>query len=113
MDDMIPGLRQHRSASLRVATTEAVPDEMRDGVRELIDVQSEEQDQGDGSGLLNMVCYEADQAGVLLILQPQPFADGMKLQDLLRWYAGFGFVRCQVEPVVLMARQPRAPGVLH
>lgn len=103
---MEPGLRQHRSASLRVAIPEGLPVRLHDRTRELLAVRSEDQGNGDATGLLCMVCHEADKAGLALLVQVDPFDEGLEKGELQRWYASHGFERIQREPL-LMARGPR------
>jgi hypothetical protein len=101
---MTPGLRSHKSASLRVVVSDAIPDDMREQVRELVSVEAGETRKGHASALLRKVCAEADREGQLLIVQVKPYADGLDQQQLMRWYARFGFSLLQSVPVVLMAR---------
>jgi hypothetical protein len=57
------------------------------------------------------VCREADAAGLVLVLSPQPFGDNINLskEQLTDWYErSFGFAIIQHEPMVLMARMPGA-----
>jgi len=99
------GLRTHKSASLRIAVAEGLPDEMRPGTREIISVRAENSRKGHASALMCKVCNEADRQRIVLLLEAKPFDDGMNEDQLMRWYGRFGFIRIQDEPV-LMARQP-------
>lgn len=107
------GLRQHRSASCRIAEPEGVPEDMRSQLREVVGVQADEKRRGHASGLLHHVCAEADRDWLTLLIKVEPYADGMTLDQLERWYGSFGFVRFQTEPCVLMARVPVATPRLH
>jgi len=102
---MTPGLRNHKAASLRVAIPEGVPEEMREGIREIVSLQSESQGKGHATKLMHEVCTEADVYGKVLFLRPLPFADGMDADKLMRFYRKFGFEKIQDDPVVLMARK--------
>jgi GNAT superfamily N-acetyltransferase len=104
---MTPGLRAHKRATLRVAETTAVPEDMRSGIRELIDLVSEDRGNGHAKALLYQVCTEADMAGIVLMLEARPFADGMTQEQLEKFYEGMGFQKIQDAPV-LMARQAQA-----
>lgn len=104
---MSPGMRVHKSASLRVAIPMGLPEDMHDQVREIIDVQSRNQRKGFATKLLRNVCTEADVEALTLLVQVQGFADGMSNDQLCKWYSRFGFVKFQDEPCVLMARSPR------
>ena len=105
---METGQRTLGPASCRVRQTNAVPPEMRAGIRELccLEVPAGEQGKGYATSLVHKVCREADAAGIVLVLWPQPWGDNIALsrQQLIDWYAGaFGFQVIQAEPV-LMAR---------
>lgn len=102
---MTPGLREHKQASLRVAIAECLPEDMREGTREIVSLESTNPRKGHATTLMWTVCHEADKARIVLILQPKAFGDGMDDEKLERWYGRFGFKAIQREPV-LMARQP-------
>lgn len=104
---MTPGLREHKNASLRVCIAECLPFDMRDQTRELISLSSGNPRKGYATTLMWTVCNEADKDWITLIIRPDPFGDGaMDQEKLQRFYAKFGFVVFQTEPVVLMARSP-------
>lgn len=104
---MSPGFRAHKAASLRVAIAECLPEDMREGTREIISLASINPRKGHATTLLWTVCHEADEARIVLILQPRSFGDGeMDDERLERFYGKFGFQVIQREPVVLMARLP-------
>lgn len=108
MDGMKTGDRAVGAASCRVRRTNAVPLEMRDGIREVCNVEVPAADQGKGyaTTLMHKVCREADAAGIVLLLWPQPWGDNiaMSRDQLTSWYAErFGFAQIQAEPP-LMAR---------
>ena len=108
---MTPGLRAHRSATLRVAIAEGLPEDMRTLTREIVDVQSTNQMKGHANGLMAEVCHEADQWWVTLIIQVRPFGDaGMDDARLERFYKKFGFKRIQDSPMI-MARSPELPRI--
>jgi GNAT superfamily N-acetyltransferase len=98
-----PGLRTHKRASLRIAEPTSVPDDMRANLREIVSLQSDDHGKGHAKALLHQVCAEADRANVVLMLHVKPFADGMTLEQLEKFYEGHGFARIQDEPL-LMAR---------
>lgn len=115
---MRPGRRELNDASLNVCLTEAVPQRMRDKVREITHVMTLPEVRGRrlATALLNFVCQEADANGITLILTaraavggdnptPLPGPDDAKL---IGWYEKFGFVQLQDTPTgMLMARQVR------
>lgn len=108
---MNPGLREHRSASLRVAIAEGLPLDMRDQVRELLSVRSDNPRKGHATALLHTVCAEADKWWITLMIQPRKFDDGMDDEKLMPFYERFGFVVFQTEPVMLMVRSPQPPKI--
>lgn len=101
---MNPGLRDHKSATLRIAVTEGLPVEMWEQTREILSIHSTNPRKGHATLLMHQVCAEADRAGIVLILQPHKFDEGMPDEKLEQWYEKFGFVNFQTVPVVLMAR---------
>lgn len=104
---MTPGLRTHKRASLRIADPTGIPEDMRDGMREILSLQSEDRGKGHAKALMHQVCAEADRHNIVLLLQPQPFAEGMTQERLEKFYESVGFRRIQERPV-LMARQVQA-----
>jgi len=102
---VIPGLRRYRQATLRVALAEGLPPDWRDGYREIISVQSESQGKGHAAALMYRTCAEADDARLALLIQVRPFAAGLTVEQLEKFYGRFGFERVQADPL-LMARQP-------
>lgn len=103
------GARSLGPSSLMVRICMALPNRMRLRTRELtkIHTKAEMQGQGCASDLVRMVCKEADEAGIVLILFPQPYGDDIALSrgQLIKWYSGFGFQQTQQEPP-MMARMP-------
>lgn len=106
---MTPGLREHKSSSLRVAVAECLPFDMQPMTREIVSLASGNPRKGHATTLMWAVCHEADLACMTLILQPKPFGEeGLDDEKLMRFYEKFGFVVFQNLPVVLMARSPAA-----
>jgi GNAT superfamily N-acetyltransferase len=104
---MIPGIRQHKSASLRIALPAGLPEDMREGISEIISVHSGNQRKGHASALLSNVCKEADKLHQVLFLRVEAYDDGIGNEQLLKWYGTHGFKIVQNYPVVLMARDPK------
>lgn len=107
---METGDRKVGAATCRVRRTNGVPQDMREGIRELacLEVPTDEQGKGYATSLVHKVCREADAAGIVLVVWPQPYGDNIALSkaELIDWYArAFGFSVIQPEPV-LMARLP-------
>ena len=104
---MTPGIRAHKQATLRLAIPEALPEEMREGVREIINLRCYEPHKGYATTLMYTICAEADRAGIVLMVQPGQFDEGMTTEQLEKWYRKFGFIdlpKDEGNPTV-MARQ--------
>jgi GNAT superfamily N-acetyltransferase len=113
LNPMPTGERRIGPASLRVRRCTALPEHLRAKTREIVDVETlfAEQGKGYATTLMHKVCREADAAGLVLVLSPQPYGDNINLskQQLTEWYErSFGFAIIQHEPVTLMARMPGA-----
>lgn len=106
---MRPGIRQLNEATLKVCMSDAVPEHMRDRVREITNVHCESQARRKrlATALLNCVCQEADANKVTLLLTARPSDDeGPNEETLLAWYEKFGFTKLQDTPNGwFMARQ--------
>lgn len=105
---MPDGKRVYRTSTLTVGHTTAVPEHMREGMREISSLATpvEDQRKGYATALLHQVTAEADRAAMVLILLPDPY--GIDQQKLEEFYARFGFRKIQESPA-LMARQPVRP----
>ncbi|AKA60343.1 hypothetical protein P26218_40 [Rhodoferax phage P26218] len=106
---MKTGDRSVGPAKLRVRQCPALPPALQKTTRELVNVETPFKEQGKGymTTLIHKVCREADAAGLVLVLTPQPYGDNINLskQQLEDWYArSFGFHVIQREPMTLMAR---------
>ncbi len=112
MDVVTPGLREHRSATLRIAIAEALPEDMRPMTREIVEVHSSNPRKGHATALMHQVCAEADKWWMTLFIKVEKFDEGMGDDDLKRWYGRFGFVVIQIEPC-LMVRSPQKPLVVR
>ena len=119
---MKTGLRSVGPATLRVRQCPALPPALQKTTRELVNVETpfSEQSKGYATSLIHKVCREADKAGLVLVLTPQPYGDNINLskQQLEDWYArSFGFAVIQTEPMTLMARMvngtPKAMELTH
>jgi len=103
-------------ASCRVRRTQAVPAHMREGIRELASLQVPPAERGKGyaTTLVHKVCRDADAAGVVLVVWPQPFGDvAMTAEQLQAWYGReFGFQVIQPEPVLMARPVDGTPRVL-
>ena len=106
---MNTGPRSVGAATLRIRQCPALPPAMQKTTREIVNVETKFEEQGKGyaTTLMHKVCREADAAGLVLVLTPQPWGDNINLskQQLEDWYArSFGFHVIQTEPITLMAR---------
>lgn len=110
---MTPGLRYHKSASLRIAIPMGLPDDMQTDVREIVGLHATQQGRGEATALLHSVCAEADREWKTLFIHVEPFDDGaMDAAKLTKWYSKFGFTVIQDAPC-LMARSPERPRILR
>lgn len=106
---MKTGDRSVGPARLRVRQCPALPPALQATTRELTNVETPFAEQGKGymTTLIHKVCREADAAGLVLVLTPQPHGDNICLSktQLEEWYArSFGFHVIQREPMILMTR---------
>ncbi len=109
------GKRKHEEATVEIVESQAIPEEMRANVREVLRlyVPSHHRKKGLGRALLKQVCEEADKDGTVLMLWPRQYGDGeMETAQLISWYKRFGFIETQSAPVLMM-RQPRLGAVAH
>jgi GNAT superfamily N-acetyltransferase len=100
------GKRQFGAATCKVGSSIQIPKHMRDGIREIsaVYVPPEQRRQGFATKLIEQLCQEADEAGLVLLLHVQGFSDEQIGNGNLRdWYTRFGFAPIQAEPL-LMAR---------
>lgn len=83
--------------------------ELPEGILEVVRVFTpvEHRRKGHASMLMHKITSDADAFGIVLLLRPQSFGEDSGM-DLISFYARFGFITIQREPV-LMARQPRVP----
>lgn len=113
---MRPGAREFRDASLTISVSQAVPEHMRDRVREVshLFVKPASRRQRLATALMNFVCQEADANKMTLVLTVCPYHEdgvaeqGMNDAELATWYERFGFQKVQDTPLgQFMARQVR------
>lgn len=102
---METGRRDYKQASLRIAIPTSLPAHMQPHMRELLSVSSGNPRKGHATALMYQVCQEADDARMTLLIQVDPFDDGMTKEQLQKWYDKFGFEVIQTEPALLMARK--------
>jgi len=113
MKDLMPtGNRKVGQATCRVRRHPTLPARMQERTREIVnlEVPAAEQGKGYATTLMHSVCREADAAGFVLVLTPQPYGDNINLSKsyLQGWYEErFGFNVIQHEPMI-MARMPGA-----
>lgn len=98
-------------ASLELNYSGIVPIEDRHRVLEITELLTPPQERGNNhaNSLMNEVCDQADQQGILLMLIPESFGkDGLSTEQLERWYIkNFGFLHLQKEPKTILVRMPR------
>lgn len=101
---------RYKEASVTLAVPMGLPEEMRQGADEVVDlfVEPAYRNQGMASALMQRICRGADSRCKVLILQPRAYDDcEMSELELAAWYTKMGFEIVQTEPVLLMARAPR------
>ena len=95
---MRPGRRELGAASVLVSVSAAVPQHMQPGIREIshLHVLAPARRQHLATALMNLICQEADANAITLLLTVQPFGEGGPTEEeLLAWYAKFGFEALQ------------------
>ena len=105
MDGMI-GNRTYGDSTLRLTMSKAIPKDMQPGIREITSLYTSESSRGKGKAsiLLRKVCKEADNAGIVLLITPKPFDNGLDQAELEQFYSRHGFTKIQ-DTAVMMARQ--------
>lgn len=90
------------NASLHIGYSGIVKPNKRGLLREITEFHVPEtlRGKGDGSKLLDEVCKQADNDGIILMIKP----DTPRLKD---FYAKYGFVAIQEDAVTIMARKPQ------
>jgi predicted GNAT family acetyltransferase len=102
---MIPGIREHGHASLKVNVAKALPIHMRKQVYEISSVRTEPEYRGQGwaSELLFSTCTDADIAGKFLMVHVKPDDDSpLDRNRLAEFYSRFGFAPIQAEPLLMV-----------
>lgn len=105
------GYRQCGAATCTVSESAIVKRNLRSHLREITDlyVAPEDRRKGWARALLDILTLEADEAGLVLVLQVRD--NGEVPADVLEaFYRTFGFERIQESPV-LMARAPQVLSV--
>lgn len=110
---MRPGRRELWAASVMIGISQAVPQRMQAGTREVshLHVPFAQRRKHLGTALLNLVCQEADANSITLLLIAQPYDEGGPDESqLLAWYARFGFLELQDTPKgMMMVRKVHVP----
>lgn len=107
---MNEGLRSNEHARLRVVRSEALPEHLRERVREVVGIETDPNHlvEGYAGALLRHVCAEADAASMALLVSVAPFGvKAMGRADLIAWYTRLGFALIQTQPAYLMVRTPK------
>jgi N-acetylglutamate synthase-like GNAT family acetyltransferase len=106
------GERTLGPASLLLRKCEALPAHMQSRTREIVNLHIKDEGRrsvGHGTALLEQVTREADEAGKVLVLLPEPYDNSpLSVEALTQWYVRrFGFQAIQSNPIML-ARMPGA-----
>lgn len=103
---MKTGTRTLGPASLKLSFSQQVAPHLRGGLREISNllVKEEHRNQGHASDLMRMICREADENNIILMLMPQPFdMPELSKAQLRDWYArSFGFTILQETPTIMI-----------
>ena len=90
------------NASLHIGYSGVVKPNKRGLLREISEffVPEEHRGKGEGTTLLEDVCSQADQKGILLMIKPDT-------EKLTKFYKKHGFVAIQEDSVTIMVRKPK------
>jgi ribosomal protein S18 acetylase RimI-like enzyme len=100
---MKTGTVQLGNASLHIGYSQVIPPTKRGLAREITEFHVPERFRGNGEGtaLMNEICGQADQEGIVLLL----LADNTRLEA---YYKRLGFDTIQADNDILMVRPPKA-----
>lgn len=110
------GKYQQGHATCELKRSTQIPTDMRDGIRELVKLETPVKHRGKGyaSALLKSICDEADTQCIVLMLHVQPFGDydhsSSQLED---FYAKFGFMVIQADPRLMARMVGATPRILN
>lgn len=103
---MKTGTRTLGPASLKLSYSQQVAAHLRGGLREIshLLVKEDRRNQGHASDLMRMICREADENNIMLMLMPQPFdMPELSKAELRDWYSRrFGFTILQETPTIMI-----------
>ena len=105
---MKPGTYTSGHASCKLRYSQAVPANLRGRLLEVTRLYTPEQHRGKGHAakLIEKITRYADSDRITLLLMPKPYGESaLDVSELLQFYARFGFVELQAEPVLLLVRQ--------
>lgn len=100
------GVRELNGASCKILKPISLPADMHKGIREItcLEVPPALRSAGRATALLEMVCKEADERKMILMLTVDPFGDlpGPTKDQLINWYgASFDFHVIQQVPTIM------------
>lgn len=102
------GERKHGHAKCMVSFCSALPEYMRQGVREIsaLETDPHHRRNGDATKLMNEICADADTRKMILVLTVQPFGVLPRLSgpQLVAWYMKFGFNPLPNGSTIMLAR---------
>lgn len=100
------------ASSCELRYSSLVPAHLRGLLLEIINLltDTKQQSNNHASALMQEVCQQADQDGIVLMIVPKPFANSpMSAQQLQDWYERrFGFGLLQADPAILIRLPQRA-----
>lgn len=110
VNEMKPGTITMGAASLCLSYSSLVPANLRGNLFEISELLTAKHERGNNhaNSLMQEVCYQADQAGKMLLLMPEQFdAAGPTTEQLSAWYIRrHGFTVLQLEPKTILVRMP-------
>lgn len=102
------GERKHGHAKCMVSFCSALPEHMRQGVREIsaLETDPHHRGEGDATKLMKEICADADARRMILVLMVQPFGvlPRMSGPQLIAWYMTFGFQPLPNGTTTMLAR---------
>lgn len=112
---LMNGNYKRGQATCLVKRSVQVPQEMREGLREITKLFTPiaERGKGHANALLTAVCEEADAKSLVLLVHVEPFGEpDLGASQLEQWYAKFGFQVIQDEPKLMARMVGSTPRVL-
>lgn len=102
------GERVYEGAKCKVSFCDALPAHMRKDIREISHLETlpEFRHRGHATELMKYICKDADNRKIVLVLMVEPYGGDapMTTEQLVEWYAKFGFTPLPNGDKVMLAR---------